>query len=256
MGNIVDPNSEIQQEEQRPALTTYEDVARRLELTLTRPDLHEDVVHGACEKALHLGIAAVQVRPSDVDMAVRVLGGSSVAVASVAGYPHGSTTTAAKLYEGRDLLRRGVKELSHVVNIGKMISRQFRHVETEIEQIAESCRQNDAVLKIVFECGLLAEDMKIILCKICKRTGAQFVETDTGYAPRGYTLEDLALLKRIGRDRVQIKAGGAKGTLEKFIEAYNAGCERYGSTGALLVLEEWKKVLAEREAAAKQAASS
>ena len=255
MGNIVDPNSTAP-EEQRPPLITYDDVARRLELSLTRPDLHEDVVHHACEKAIRYGIAAVVVRPSDVDMAVRVLAGSPVAVASVAGFPHGSSNTATKLYEGRDLLRRGAKEISHVVNYGKMISRQFRHVETEIEQISESCQQAEATLKVVFETAFLAEDLKIILSKICKRTGVHFAETSTGYGPRPYTLDDLALLKRICRDVVKIKAGGAKGTFEQFTEAYNAGCERYGSTGAFLIADEWKKVLDDREAAAKQAAAT
>lgn len=255
MGNIVDPNSNIQRQDERAPLVTYEDVAGRLELSLTRPDLREEEVHAACGKALDYRIAAVVVRPSDVDMAVRILGDTPVAVASVAGFPHGSSNTATKLYEGRDLLRRGAKEVSLAVNYGKMISRQFQHVETEILQLSESCHQAGAILKVIFESAYLAEDLKIILCKICKRTGAGFAETDTGYGPRGYTAADLALLKSVCKDVVRIKANGAAGTLEKFIEAYNAGCERFGSTEVFAVADEWKKVLAEREAAAKQAAS-
>lgn len=253
MGNTVDPNINYQQEE-RPPLTTYEDVAGRLELSLTRPDLHEEEVHAACQKALAYGIASVVVRPSDVDMAVRILGGSPVAVASVAGFPHGSSNTATKLYEGRDLLRRGVREVSLVVNYGKMISRQFQHVETEILQMSESCHQSEAILKVIFESAYLAQDLKIILCKMCKRTDTDFAETDTGYGPGGYTSEDLTLLKSICKDVVKIKASGAEGTLDKFTEAYNAGCERFGSTGVFAIADEWKKVLAAREEAAKQAA--
>lgn len=250
----MDSNSTIQQEERAP-LVTYEDVAGRLELSLTQPDLHEEQVHAACQKALAYRLGAVVVRPSDVDMAVRVLGDTPVAIASVAGFPHGSPNTATKLYEGRDLLRRGVREVSLVVNYGKMISRQFQHVETEILQMSESCHQAEAILKVIFETAYLADDLKIILCKMCKRTDTDFAETDTGFGPSGYTMADIALLKSICKDVVKIKASGAEGTLDKFMEAYNAGCERFGSKNAFDVADDWKKVLAEREAAAKAAAA-
>ena len=250
----MDPNSNIHQQAERAPLVTYADVAGRLELSLTRPDLNEEQVDAACRKALAYELAAVVVRPSDADMAVRILGNSPVAVASVAGFPHGSSNTGTKLYEGRDLLRRGVKEVSLVVNYGKMISRQFQHVETEILQMSESCHQNEAILKVIFESAYLATDLKIILCKMCKRTDADYAETDTGYGPGGYTLEDLALLKSICKDVVKIKASGAEGTLAKFTEAYNAGCERYGAVDAFAIADEWKKELAAREAAAKEAA--
>src|SRR5690606_28758474 len=100
-----------------------------------------------------------------------------------AGFPHGSSNTATKLYEGRDLLRRGAKEVSLVVNYGKMISRQFQHVETEILQMSESCHQAGAILKVIFENAYLAQDLKIILCKMCKRTDPDFAEPGTGFAP-------------------------------------------------------------------------
>lgn len=246
MGNIVDPNGNIQQEERAP-LATYEDVAGRLELSLTRPDLHEEQVDAACRKALAYGLGAVVVRPSDIDLAVRILGGTPVAVGSVAGYPHGTSNTATKLYEGRDLLRRGAKEINLVVNYGKMISRQFQHVETEILQMSESCHQSDAILKVVFESGYLAEDLKIILCKMCKRTDTDFVETDSA--------ADLTLLKTICKDVVRIKLSANEPALAHFTEGYLAGIERYASPAVFAVADEWKAVLAEREAAAKQAAA-
>ena len=82
----MDPNGNIQPEERAP-LVTYEDVAGRLELSLTRPDLNEEDVDAACRKALAYSLGAVVVRPSDADMAARILGGTGVALASVAGFP-------------------------------------------------------------------------------------------------------------------------------------------------------------------------
>ena len=242
----MDPNGNIQPEERAP-LVSYEDVAGRLELSLTRPDLNEEDVDAACRKALAYSLGAVVVRPSDADMAARILGGARTALASVAGFPHGSSNTGTKLYEGRDLLRRGVKEVNLVVNYGKMLSRQFQHVETEILQMSESCHQSEAILKLVFESAYLAEDLKNILCKIAKRTEADFVETDSA--------ADLKQLKALCKDLVKLKVSGPS-TLEKFQEAYNAGSDRYGATDPFAIANEWKQILAAREAAAKQAAAA
>jgi deoxyribose-phosphate aldolase len=236
----VDSNSNIQAEERAP-LVTYSDVAGRLELSLTRPDLNEDAVDAGCRKAAAYGLGCVVVRPSDVDMAARILDGTSVVLASVAGFPHGSSTTGTKLYEGRDLLRRGVKEVNLVVNYGRMLSRQFQHVETEILQMSESCHQSEAVLKIVFESAYLAEDLKNILCKMAKRTEADFIESDNA--------ADLAQLKALGKDILKIKISGPS-TLDKFQECYKAGIERYGAADAFAIADEWKQAIAAREAAA------
>jgi deoxyribose-phosphate aldolase len=208
-----------------------------------RPDLHEEQVDAACRQALSYNLGAVAVRPSDTDMAARILDGTNVALAGVAGFPYGSSNTGTKLYEGRDLLRRGAKEISLVINYGKMLSRQFQHVETEILQMSESCHQSEAILKLVFESAFLAEDLKIILVKMAKRTESDFIETDN--------VADLPLLKAIGKDLVKLKVSGPA-TLESFQRAYGGGAERYGTTDPFPILEEWKRILAEREAAAKQ----
>lgn len=251
----MDSISTAGQQEERPPLVTYEDVAARLELAVLRPELHEEHVAEACHRALAARIGAVVVRPSDTDMAVRILGGSAVRIASVAGFPHGTSNTATKLYEGRDLLRRGVQEVGLVLNTAKMISRQFQHVETEMLQMSESCHQSDAVLKVIFEPAYFAEDLKIIACKMCKRTEADFIEAGTGYGA-GYSEADLRLLKTICKDLVRIKANSGAATLDGFTAAYNAGCERYGGEDIFPILDEWKRVLAAREEEAKKAAGN
>lgn len=246
----MDTNSE----EVRPALETYEDLARMVEYSLTRPELSEEQVNDGLWRARDYRVAAAVVRPSDVDLAIRILDGSGVAVASVAGFPHGSSNTATKLYEGRDLLRRGAKEIGLVANFGKMISRQFQHIETEILQMSESCHQNEAICKVIFENSYLATDLKVILCRICKRCEVDYAETSTGFGPAGYTLEDLAQMKAILKDRVRMSANGV-GTFEQAMAVYNAGCDRFSTTTPAAILDEWKRILAEREAEKKRAAA-
>src|SRR5687768_17162794 len=97
--------------EARPPLTTYEGIAKMIDHSLLRPEMIGQEIEVGCRVARDYQVASVTVRPCDVDFAVRAMEGSGVPVGSVAGFPHGSTTTATKLYECRDLLRRGAKEI-------------------------------------------------------------------------------------------------------------------------------------------------
>jgi deoxyribose-phosphate aldolase len=232
----------------RPPLATYEGLAKMIDHSLVRPELTEEQVEAGCRLAREYGVASVSVRPGDVDLAAQWLSGSSVAVGSVAGFPHGSSTTAAKLYEVRDLLRRGAREMDVVLNIGKLLSRRFQHVETELRQLADACHEAGALLKVIFENAYLTDDLKIIACKIAARSGVDFVKTSTGFAPSGCTLEDLRLMRLHCPPEVRIKAAGGVRTLEKALEVYQAGCDRFGATATATILDAWKARLMEMAA--------
>src|SRR5580700_1362513 len=223
---------------------SYQDIAGMMEHPVLRPEFSEEEVQTGCEIAKQYRIAAVTVRPSDTDLAVEWMKGSGVAVASVVGYPHGCSTTSVKLYETRDLLRRGVTEIDTVINIGKMISRQFQYVEMELEQMAKACHEVGAFLKVAFENGYLTDDLKTIACKIVKRTGADYARTSTPFGPLPYSLEDVALMKRLLGDRAKIKASGGVRTITDVLELREAGCARIGTIATVAILEDWKKQVA------------
>jgi deoxyribose-phosphate aldolase len=215
--------------------------------SLVRPELTDDEVMAGCELARKYDVATVSVRPCDVEMAARVLAGSAVKVGSLAGFPHGSSTTAVKLYEARDVLRRGAREIDMVLNIAKLRSRQFQYVETELLQMAETCHKEGALLKVIFENAWLTDELKIVACRICGRAGVDFAKTSTGFAPSGYTIEDLRLMRAHLPESVGLKAAVGVRTLEKAKEVYEAGCTRFGATATASILDAWK---AELESAA------
>jgi len=227
----------------RPPLSTYEDLAKMIDHSLLRPELTDEQVLEGCRIAAQCNVASVTVRPSDVDAAVRWMSPGGVPVGSVAGFPHGSQTTAAKLYEARDLLRRGAREIDMVINIGKLVSRQFQYVEVELAQMAEACHDSGAILKVIFENAYLTDELKIVACKIATHTGCDFVKTSTGFAPTGATLDDLRLMRSHAGPNVQVKAAGGVRTLEKAIEVYEAGCARFGATATVAILEAWRAKL-------------
>lgn len=220
-------------------IETYESLAGILELTLLGPGLSPDEVSDGCNLAREYGIAAVVLRPCDVEMAARWLAGSGVRVASVAGYPYGISTTSAKLYEGRDLLRLGVKNLDFVLSPAAMIARLFQYVETELMQIVRSAHESDATLTVVCNNRNFADDLKIIATRISKRVEADSIAIQHSDA-------DLALVKPLLKDLLRLKRSDAVMTLEEALASRDAGYHRITSPNISPILDAWKQRLAEQ----------
>lgn len=213
----------------------YEDLAGLIEYALTRPELSEENVAQGCERAKQYHVAAVIIRPSDVELVARWLPGSGVRLCALSDSPHGYSTTAAKLYEARDLLRRGAQDIDTVMNTGKLISRQFLYLETELQQMADSCHQSGATLTVNLESEHLNEELKIVACRVARRAGVDTIGTNK--------LEDVALLTAHSRERLKIKAYGAIPDLETAEAFRTAGCARIELADPFPILEAWKAKL-------------
>jgi deoxyribose-phosphate aldolase len=187
-------------------------------------------------------VGAITLRPSDLDQALRFLDGSGIRVGSTAGYPDGTSTTAAKLYEGRDLIRRGAKEIEMTVNVGKLISRQFQYVETELMQMARSCLESGVAFKVSLGRFALPDDLKIIAIRIAKRIEA-------AYFSLPYTEANMGLLQPLLKERILLRGAGGITTLEAALAARDSGCSRLATAQSSAILTRWKQHL---EALAKE----
>ena len=212
----------------------YEDIAQLIDYTLLDSALTDDAAAEAYRKAADYQVRAVVVRPSDAEQALRWLEGSGVIVSGGVGFPDGTGTTGAKLWEGRDMLRRGAKELDFVLNVAKHRSRQFQYVETELMQIARSALESGAKLKVVLPNAWLDGDLHIIATKLAKRVEAAFVVVDS--APM------IAVVEPVLKYRIELKAHVQ--SLAELQAAKAAGCTRFGTTRPDTILDEWKQELA------------
>ena len=78
---------------------TVQDVADLIDHALLKPELTPAEVEAACRELAQDRIWSVCVRPSDVRLALAAVDGSPTRVCTVIGFPHGTTSTAAKLAE-------------------------------------------------------------------------------------------------------------------------------------------------------------
>ena len=219
---------------------SYEDLARLIDHPLLQPDLTDVQVLEGLELAKRSRIACVSVRPCDIDVAVRTLAGSGVKPGAVCGFPHGSPGTAVKLYETRDLLRRGAKEIAMVVATSKLRSREFQHVQTELLQASELCHKEGALLRVILENAYLTDELKIIACRCCERAEVDVVATSTGFGPAGYTLEDVALMRKHLPEEIGIQAEGGIESLDQILTLLDSGVTRVTTDSTAGILAEWK----------------
>jgi len=219
---------------------TYESLAKRLDVRLLDPWWSADQVFEACSTARALGVRAVVVRPCDFELAGQWLANSGIAVVPTAGYPHGVSNTSAKLYELRDLLRLGAKEVELTLSPARMLSRQFQHVEAELMQAAKSCHEAGARLTVLYNSAHMGDDQKIIATKISRRTEVDVLAMDGGDA-------ELALMQPLLKEVLQLRLATPVTDLDQALAALEAGYETIAVTDAAPILEAWKSRLEQQE---------
>ena len=219
---------------------TYEDVAKTIDHSLLRPELDDQFIEDGCRLAAKYEVASVCCRPADVPRAVELLAGTSVAVGTVIGFPHGGTTTEVKVFEAEQALRSGATELDMVINIGALRSGRDAYVRDEIAAIVAVAHPAGAIVKVILENAYLDDEQKVRGCKLVEAAGADFVKTSTGFAPTGATHEDLALMRRSVSPHIGVKAAGGVRTLDALLAVMELGVTRIGATATATILDDFR----------------
>ncbi len=239
----------------RPPLDSHEDLARMVDYAALAPNHSEEQVSKACDLARKYRVGRLTVRPADLDLVAQWMQGSGVAIATVVSYPHGADTTSAKLFAVRDTLQRGATAIETVLNPGKVISRQFRYIESELLQMAQECHRAGAVLIVDFEMGWLPEDLRVIACRIARRADVDWVRAGSLFGPGQYTNADLAFLAAKLGETVKVDAGPAIRTVEEVLSAYQSGVLGFQTDNPGPLLESWVAELKRRSEADPSASS-
>lgn len=222
---------------------TYSQIAKMLDHSLLQQTLTDAELEQGCRLAREYDVASVCIKPYAVRLAVSLLAGSTVAVGTTVGFPHGGHLTAVKAHEAERALDDGARELDMVVNIGKVLSKDWRYVADDVRAVVEVAHRRGALVKVIFENCFLADEHKEQLCRLCGEVGADFVKTSTGYGATGATDEDLRLMRRCSPPHVQVKAAGGVRTFERLLAVRALGVSRVGATATQAILDECRRQL-------------
>jgi deoxyribose-phosphate aldolase len=201
------------------------------------PNATKDDIIRSCNDAVENGFNAVAVTPDYVALAARQLKDSGVKVLAAVGFPWGSNTTETKVYETKQAIKDGAREIDMVINIGWLKSRDYESVKKDIKAVVEASKEKreNIIVKVIIETGFLTDEEKIIASQLARDAGADFVKTCTGAGPGSATIHDIALLyDKVGKD-IGVKASGSVNYLEDLIRLNEAGATRFGSRSAALI---------------------
>lgn len=166
----------------------------------------EATVEAFCRKTIGMttaacgSVAAVCVYPRFVATAARVLGGSGLKVASVAGaFPHGQVPLQLKVAEAKFAVENGADEVDMVISRGLLLEGDVRTVAAEVRAMKEAC--GGRTLKVILEtCELPSPALVRCATEAALDGGADFVKTSTGKGAAGATLEAAQTMLETLRD--------------------------------------------------------
>ena len=233
------------------------DLSKMIDHSLLHPTMTDAQLTSGCELARRYDVATVCIKPYAVPMAARILGGSTVKVCAVAGFPHGNSHTGIIIAEALRACQEGATEIDIVSNTGKVLGGDWAYVSEEIRAVNQAVIGQGALLKVIFENDYLQEEHIIRLCEICSEHGVAFVKTSTGYGfvkqangdynYKGATEAHLKLMRAHSKPGVQIKAAGGVRTLRDLVRVRELGVTRIGATATAAMLDEAAARLAKGE---------
>jgi deoxyribose-phosphate aldolase len=191
-----------------------------IDLTSLNDNDNETAIERLCQQArTPLGnVAAVCVYPQFVALAADLLQNSSIRVATVSNFPHGTQSLSQTLDEIAQAIEDGAHEIDVVMPYTAYLLGEIQYVQRFIAACKSSCDQK-AALKVILETGVL-KDKGIIAaaCQDAIDAGADFIKTSTGKCPVGATPRAAEIMLKVihaTEYEVGFKAAGGIQTIEQ-----------------------------------------
>ena len=214
------------------------DITKFIDHTLLKPEATPAEIEKLCKEAKEYHFAAVCVNPPYVKQCAQLLRGTAVNVCAVVGFPLGAHTTETKVFETKQAIADGAREIDMVINIGALKAKQSDFVRDDIRAVCDAAHAGGAILKVIIEAALLTDDEKVRACELAQDAGADFVKTSTGFGPGGATVHDVALMARTVGGQLGVKAAGGIRNYEQAQAMIAAGATRIGASAGVKIVAE------------------
>jgi len=225
------------------------DFKKRIEFSLCQQYATEDDVRLFCDKALKAGVGVACVNPVNIPSTVKLLEGKGIEISANVGFPFGSHLPEVKFLETARAIEAGATQIDMVINVGALRSKNENLVFEDIQGVVEAAKGR--TVKTIIETWVLTDEEKQKACQIAEKAGAAMVKTTTGVRtqyllevtdnPRGATVEDMQLMRRVLSPDIKIKASGGVYTLDFALELIRAGADQLGMSQGEKIIREFQE---------------
>ncbi len=216
--------------------TDFNHLAQYIDHTILKPEATQEAVSSLCQEADYYLTKSVCVNPAYVKFAHYHL--SQVLTCSVVGFPLSNSVTETIISETSQAIKDGAKEIDMVIKVNWLKDKEYANILTEITEISQTCENNGAILKVIFENCLLTQEEIIIAALLAKKAGAEFIKTSTGFNKSGASTEDVALMRRVVGPKLGVKAAGGIRDRQTALAMLKAGANRIGASATVAILKD------------------
>ncbi|SFQ15665.1 deoxyribose-phosphate aldolase [Parafilimonas terrae] len=213
-------------------------INRYIDHTILKPTTLIADIERLCSEARQYNFAAVCVPPPFIKTAKKLLENTTIKTATVIGFPFGYSAIEAKLAEALLAIVDGADELDIVINLIALKNNDWQYLANEINHILPVVKQNNKVIKLIIESGVLTDEEIIRCCELYAPAEVDFLKTSTGYAEKGASVHAIELMRKHLSPQVQIKASGGIKTYAFAKELIDAGATRIGCSSSVQIVSE------------------
>lgn len=206
---------------------TREEILTHVDHTILFPTATWRDVKWILDDAIKYNCASACIPPSFVKRAGEYVG-DKLTICTVIGFPNGYNTTSSKVFETKDAIRKGAKEIDMVINIGMVKEGHYGVLLEEIKEVRKACE--GYILKVIIETCQLTDDEIIRMCKLVHEAGADYIKTSTGFSTEGANIHVMRVLADNVPEGLKIKASGGIKTFDDAYVFLALGADRLGTS--------------------------
>ena len=118
-------------------------------------NLHADATKAdfvkLADEAKKYGFKSLAINTYPVTLCRELCESSKVLTGAAVAFPLGRMTIETKVAEASNAVKDGAQEFDYVLNVGKLKEHDYAYIEDEMEQIVKLCRDNNVLIKVIFE---------------------------------------------------------------------------------------------------------
>ena len=211
-------------------------IAGRIQHTLISNILTEALWVTHIEECIKYKFHAAMIPPAWVKRTAQKLRGTGVRVASFVDFPYGTTTSASKAFEARELVSEGAEEIDLMPNVGFLLSGMEKEYLEDIRGVVQGA--GDVPVKIMMELPLLNAHQRERAVILSIEAGVAYLKNASGGSVGVATPEEIKFLRRLAPSRVRIKASGGIKSARQVRELLAAGADLIGTSSGVRIMQE------------------
>jgi len=209
-------------------IITKEKYAGMTDLACVKAESSIEEITYMAEAANSWGFAGVYALSSHNALLEKLLkGNEKTFIGGAVGFPSGGVTTETKVFETKELIKSGCREIDMVINIAWLKAGHHDLFRKDIEEVVKAA--DGKIVKAILEVHYLSDDEISRAAAIAADSGISFIKTATGWADSGATAANISLIKdAISGTGCRIKAAGGIRDIETVKQMIDLGVTRFG----------------------------